>query len=156
MKRFGNRRLWWLGPAVIVLVTLFIWGHSLVPAVQSSAESGRLVALLAPILEKIKADPDLWQTLVRKTAHMMEFALLGIVWTAALARCKEISWIRKAGTAVGVCMATALMDETIQLHVTGRSGQISDVWIDLLGALIGSTLAAAAAGVIARKKRRKM
>lgn len=58
MKKSERGHLWRLGPAAIVLVTLFIWGHSLVPAAQSSAESGRIVALLAPILETIQVNPD--------------------------------------------------------------------------------------------------
>ena len=29
------------------------------------------------------------------------------------------------------------VDETIQLFVEGRSGQVSDVWLDLAGALCG-------------------
>lgn len=38
-------------------------------------------------------------------------------------------------------MTTAFLDETIQLFVPGRSGQISDVWVDLLGAAVGIVLA---------------
>lgn len=155
MKKSERGHLWRLGPAAIVLVTLFIWGHSLVPAAQSSAESGRIVALLAPILETIQVNPDRWQTLVRKGAHMTEFFLLAVVWMAVLLRCKAVSWPRKLGTAAAVCMATALVDETIQLRSDGRSGQISDVWIDLLGALIGIALVAITAGVMARRRRRK-
>lgn len=155
MKESKKQRLWWLGPLAILLVSLFIWGHSLVPAVQSSAESGQVVAWLAPILEKIRVDPDLWQTLVRKGAHMTEFALLAVAWTATLVRCKAVSWPRKVGTAAAVCMATAVVDETIQLRVAGRSGQISDVWVDLLGAAVGIGLTAAAVGLLTWRRRRK-
>lgn len=155
MKESEKQRLWWLGPLAILLVSLFIWGHSLVPAVQSSAESGRVVALLAPVLEKIGVEPGLWQTLVRKGAHMTEFALLAVVWMVTLVRCKAVPWPRKAATAAAVCMATAVVDETIQLRVAGRSGQISDVWVDLLGAAIGIALTAAVTGFAAWRKRRR-
>lgn len=156
MKKPTKRRLQWLGPAVILLVSLFIWGNSLAPADQSSEESGKIVALLAPVLEVIKVEPDLWQAIVRKGAHMTEFCLLAVVWMVTLVQCKVVSWPRKVGTAAAVCMATAVVDETIQLHVAGRSGQISDVWIDLLGAAAGMILTAAVTGLIAlRKKRRR-
>lgn len=121
-----RRRLWWLGPAVIMIVTLFIWCHSLAPAEQSTVESGRIVDLLEPVLEKIKLEPDQWETVVRKGAHMTEFALLGMSWIAALVQCKAVIWPQKFGIAAAACMTTALVDETIQLFVSGRSGQISD------------------------------
>ena len=35
---------------------------------------------------------------------------------------------------------TALCDETIQLFVPGRSGQIADVWLDTAGYLTGALL----------------
>ena len=38
------------------------------------------------------------------------------------------------------------VDETIQLFVSGRSGQISDVWLDFCGVMCGLLLAAALAG----------
>lgn len=155
MKKPARERLWWMGPAIILLVVLFIWGHSLIPADQSSVESGRIVALLAPILERIKIEPGQWQTLVRKAAHMTEFALLGLAWTVTLVRCKAVSWPRKLGTAAAVCMTTALVDETIQLFVPGRSGQISDVWIDLLGAAIGIALVLAVTGLTTLRNHRK-
>lgn len=146
-----KERVWWIRPLAVLLVTLFIWSHSLAPAAESSEESGRFVALLAPFLKKINAAPELWQTLVRKAAHMTEFALLGLVWTAALLRRKAMSWPGRMGIAAAVSMATALIDETIQLFSPGRSGQISDVWVDLLGAVIGIALAAVVAGLIARR-----
>lgn len=37
-------------------------------------------------------------------------------------------------------LAVPFADETIQLFVEGRSGQISDVWLDLAGALTGTML----------------
>lgn len=155
MKEPKHRRLEWMAPVVILLVSLFIWGHSLVPADQSSAESGRIVALLAPVLEIIKVEPGLWQTVVRKGAHMTEFCLLAVVWMVTLVQCRAVSWSRKVGTTAAVCMATAMVDETIQLRVVGRSGQISDMWIDLLGAAVGIILTAAVTGLIALRKRRR-
>ena len=155
MKEPNHGRAGWLAPAVILLVCLFIWGHSMIPADQSSAESGRIVELLAPVLERIRVEPDLWQTIVRKGAHMTEFCLLAMVWMVTLVQCKAVSWPRKLGTAAAVCMAVALVDETIQLRVPGRSGQISDVWVDLLGAAVGIALTAGVTGLVALRKMRK-
>ena len=34
-------------------------------------------------------------------------------------------------------LLTALTDETIQLFVPGRSGQVTDIWIDFSGVMTG-------------------
>ena len=36
--------------------------------------------------------------------------------------------------------AVPFVDETLQLFTEGRSGQISDVWLDMAGALTGTVL----------------
>ena len=41
-----------------------------------------------------------------------------------------------------------MVDETIQIFVPGRSGEITDVWLDLAGFLVGYGLAR----VITRKR----
>ena len=38
------------------------------------------------------------------------------------------------------CLLVAAVDETIQLFVSGRSGQVSDVVLDFVGALCGIAL----------------
>ena len=55
----------------------------------------------------------------RRTAHGTHFS-----WPAALL----------PGTLAALC------DETIQLFVPGRSGQITDVWLDTVGYLTGALL----------------
>lgn len=133
----GKRRLRVLAAGVWTLV---IWGHSLLPAAQSSAESAWVMEAMAPLLALTGLAPDLRHTLVRKLAHMTEFALLGALWTAALppsgaGGCSlEHS---RASRVLPACVLTALADETIQLFVPGRSSQITDVWIDALGAAMG-------------------
>ena len=40
-----------------------------------------------------------------------------------------------------LCLLTALTDETIQLFVPGRSGELRDVWIDFAGGVLGCGVA---------------
>ena len=47
----------------------------------------------------------------------------------------------------------SLLDETIQLFTEGRSGQISDVWLDMAGALTGTVLYLAARRIYLRIKK---
>lgn len=44
---------------------------------------------------------------------------------------KHVSWPMLGG------LLTALTDETIQLFVPGRSGQVTDIWIDFSGVTTG-------------------
>lgn len=131
-----------LRPWMIGVWTLVIWGHSLLPASQSSAESGQVLALLEPLLRLTGLAPELWHTVIRKCAHMAEFAVLGGLWSGTPGT-GPVRLRDRLLTIGFACMATALLDETIQLFRPGRSGQISDVWVDLCGAAIGIAAAAA-------------
>ena len=93
---------------------------------------------------------------VRKAAHMAEYAILAILLTGALYTGKEaggtdgrrgvfsspylIAWLISA--------IYAASDEFHQTFVPGRSGEVKDVCIDSLGALIGVFLAVIAISVI--------
>lgn len=68
------------------LMLAFIWGHSLMSVEQSGAESLRVVELLKSLVSRVcgllgigGAVEVVWITdhLVRKTAHFVEFAVLG-------------------------------------------------------------------------------
>ena len=119
MKR---RRVFW---ALTALWLLFIWGHSLLPASASREESGRWLALLQTWL------PWLTDYLIRKAAHFTEYAVLGALLFGA-ADTRRGLWFPPC---FGVL--AALADETVQLFAAGRSGQVSDVWLDLAGFLAG-------------------
>ena len=111
--------------ALAALWLLFIWGHSVMPAAVSKQESGHFLALLQTWL------PWLTDHLIRKAAHFAEYAVLGaLVFLAADVR---------HGLWFAPCfgLLSALADETIQLFAAGRSGQITDVWLDFAGFLVG-------------------
>lgn len=67
---------------------------------------------------------------VRKTAHMMEYALLGLLLAAAIGKERA-----KYALLIGVLYAGS--DEFHQLFVAGRSGKITDVMIDSAGVFLG-------------------
>jgi VanZ family protein len=73
-------------------------------------------------------DLGTWDTVLRKLAHLAEYAVLG----ALLARAT-----RRAGTAVALAALYAVTDEVHQLFVEGRHGSPLDVGIDTLGAIAG-------------------
>ena len=127
----SRRRLF---PALTILWLLFIWGHSLLPASVSAEESGRWLVLLQRIL------PWLTDHIVRKAAHFTEFAVLGGLVLASLPR----RGFPAGSERLLAGLLAAMIDESIQLFSPGRSGQITDVWLDLAGFLLGYGLLSAA------------
>ena len=86
--------------------------------------------------------PYAWLTnfIVRKAAHFSEYAVLGIIsWGFFSARLRERG---RAPFPIAFLVALVpLCDEGIQLFVPGRSGQLTDVLIDLSGVCFGALLA---------------
>lgn len=119
-----------------VLMTAFIFWNSARPAVESAGSSGRFVGFLSWLLSPfgLNADEDTMQTIVRKTAHITEFAihamLLAGCFTGRLK--KRVIYIFFFG------LLTACTDEYIQLFSDGRAGLVSDIFIDFGGTAIGT------------------
>ena len=116
VRREYGRRFWWVLCALWLAV---IFLHSLMSAERSAAESGSLLAWLRGLF------PALTEHALRKLAHFSEFAVLGLL----LAQCLRARITRPLLAGV-LC---ALADETVQLFVSGRSGEVRDVWIDFSG-----------------------
>lgn len=128
----------WVGVCIALgVLTLMIWGNSMRTAAQSAQQSGSVLSYLAPWLSALGLEPAGFHTLLRKLAHFSEYGLLGALWTLELWLGAHVSKGRGAALRLGFCMLTAFVDETIQLFVPGRSGEIRDVWIDASGALAG-------------------
>ena len=118
-----------------VLATLFIFSNSLKPASISSEDSGMLVGALVWILEQFgkAADYGVLQNIVRKTAHIVEFAMQGFLLLGCFKRkiSDRIIYVLFLG------LFTACTDEFLQLFADGRAGQIQDIFIDFAGCVAG-------------------
>ena len=119
------------------VVTLLIWGNSMRTSTQSAQQSGSLLAFLTPWLTALGIQPEGFHSILRKLAHFSEYGLLGVLWTMELWLGPHREKRRGAMERLSFCMLTAFLDETIQLFVPGRSGEIRDVWIDTAGAWTG-------------------
>jgi VanZ family protein len=92
------------------------------------------VVLWAAVIFGLSSIPSLgtgvgtWDLLLRKLAHVAEYAVLGALLLRALGR-----W--QVALALGV--AYAATDEVHQHFVTGRRGAPVDVLIDAVGVLLG-------------------
>ncbi|MBQ5805464.1 MAG: VanZ family protein [Erysipelotrichaceae bacterium] len=74
---------------------------------------------------------------VRKTAHVFEYLVLGIL---AYMNCSGLLKNRVFSASLIFCLFFAAGDEFHQLFVPGRSGSAADVLIDMCGAFIGILL----------------
>ena len=92
------------------------------------------VVLWAALIYGLSSIPDLgtglggWDLLLRKLAHIAEYAVLGFLLLRA---------VEREGTAVVLGIAYAVTDEIHQGFVEGRHGAWYDVAVDAAGVLVG-------------------
>ena len=135
---------------LLVLNLALIWGNSLLSGAESGQMSSGIMAFVMELLRIPESASETVHLLIRKLAHLTEFACLSalICWHLRLVKEKRVYQI---GRAVLLAMAAALVDETIQLYTPDRGPSLVDVWIDTLGALLGMT--AVQLGYHLKKKR---
>ena len=91
----------------------------------------------AGVIFALSSTPDLgtglggWDLVLRKIAHVAEYAILGALLVRALGR---------TGLAFALGTLYAVSDELHQSFVSGRVGSPLDVAIDAMGVAIGITL----------------
>lgn len=123
------KKLKYFIPAICWMIFIFIMSHT--NGNDSSNQSNYIAKI---ILEFINIDYDTLTFIIRKIAHMSEYAILllfiyyGIHKTIVYKYNLLISFL--------ISFIYACSDEIHQLFISGRSGQLIDVLIDTSGALI--------------------
>ena len=119
---------------LVVVLTAVIFVNSSLPATESGKLSGfvaQFVAQLSQLLD-IELKGDVEHT-IRKLAHFLEFACLGLLWCKTFASFR-VSNRTSTGYILLLCLLTAVTDEYIQLFSPGREGRVMDVLLDFSGA----------------------
>lgn len=147
-----------ISAAAVVAMCAFVFYMSALPADDSSALSTgviwHIVGFVVPGYDQLSAAEQLqWQEAlqnpVRKTAHFLEYAVLGALMLNLVRQIGKVRINRPAseGTrsraallAWALTVAYAASDELHQLFVPGRAGRLSDIGIDAGGALLGIAL----------------
>lgn len=121
---------------ITIAYILFIWVHSSMSAEASTEESTSVLGFVDAIFKWLGLSVELTDHIIRKTAHFCEFALLGalVMWNGFLFNHKVISNLLSCGF---ICLATATIDETIQLSSPGRAGMVTDILLDFSGVTAG-------------------
>lgn len=76
--------------------------------------------------------PSAWDFVLRKIAHVFEYAVLAVLLARVWPRRKYLFW-----EVLAVAVLYAASDEIHQLFVVGRSGSPRDILIDGTGAFLG-------------------
>lgn len=117
---------------LLVIWMIFIFIMSSFNGNISSNQSGSIADLIYNLFNI--SDTEKVSLIVRKFAHVSEFFILGIL---------VINLINKYNVKYSylisfiVCVLYASSDEFHQLFVPGRSGQVTDIFIDMIGVVLG-------------------
>ena len=132
--RYMNKRtvIDYASPILWMLV-IFVFSHQ--PAAISDTQSGVFVEQLQTWFPAV--DSGFLTFIVRKSAHIFAYFVLGVLMFRALRRtnlARPVLW------AVTICAIYAATDEFHQLFVPGRSGEVRDILIDTVAALLGTVV----------------
>lgn len=123
---------------LIWMVVIFIFSQQ--PASISSGQSSVFVEQLHRITPGI--DQQLLTFIIRKSAHIFAYFILGILLFNALwrAELRKSPFDRPTMSSITICALYAASDEFHQLFISGRSGEVRDIIIDSIAASIGVVL----------------
>jgi VanZ family protein len=123
----------WLPPVLWLAVVLSLSSDDF-----SAAHTGSILTpLLAWLLPTLTpATIELIHALVRKLAHLTEYAILAALWLRAFVRSNAVRRPAAPWVALAVAVACAVVDETHQTMVPSRTPSVRDVLIDAAGAML--------------------
>ena len=125
----------------LTLSLIAVWGQSCMNKTESAVYSDMVIDTVAPVDElKEGGEAEYGEymrlnAIVRKAAHVIEYALVGFQVMCILFLRKKTK-IRDYITCVYIGLTVALVDETIQIF-SSRGPLILDLWIDLGGIVVG-------------------
>lgn len=131
----------------VIGMSAMIFGFSSHTGEQSSGLSEKLAETIIIKIEKIIGVDltqknevfEMFHFILRKSAHFAEYAVLGLL---------SFLLVESYGFSIKICAVSALLycflfaacDEAHQLFVDGRSGSITDVFVDFAGSFLGIML----------------
>lgn len=129
----------------VVLWMALIFAFSAQTAPESNALSGETIRRVAEFMSpgfhsldgaQQEAFISSLQHVVRKTTHGLVYLVLGVLSMATFLQ-YSLKMRTRVISSFMLCALYAVTDELHQLFTDGRSGEISDVFIDSVGALLG-------------------
>lgn len=125
--------------AVLLCIT-GIFSQSVRTREESNSSSLSLTELLKPILDPLdRLSVDDFNHFIRKTAHLTEFAILGILVGLLFHQIGRQFGGRYISCPLLITLSTAVTDEWIQT-LNDRGSQVIDVMLDFGGGILGFVL----------------
>ncbi len=129
----------------VILWVAFIWSNSAKTGEESGEMSSQVQEVIVEVSEKLDIDVPTTEHAVRKSAHFLEYMVLGILLGAdivlicALFSRKALLWdILRILITLPISFSVALIDEfAVQKATEGRGPSFIDVLIDMSGNLLG-------------------
>lgn len=121
------------GPLAVWLIALFAYSSD----AASARQSGRMLAAIVRAIYADASEPLIvfLNAAARKSVHVVTYAALALLAYRALRRGRPDRWLTVwAFQALFITTMYALLDELLQVFTSGRTGTISDVITDVLGA----------------------
>ncbi|MFA5535750.1 MAG: VanZ family protein [Bacillota bacterium] len=136
MEGFKKRFSWLL----VIIWMAVIFNFSAKPAVESNEMSTGITEKILEVVEKVvpsmKIDKAKFNHVIRKNAHFLVYFVLGILVLNGFKN-SGLEKFKSLGLALLICVLYAISDEIHQVFVPGRGGQVKDVIIDSVGAIVG-------------------
>lgn len=129
----------------VIFISVQIFGFSSKTAEESSGTSERIARQVVDTISKIKKIDDAKEEdvfhavhfLIRKSAHFAEFSLLTLL-VFFLVHSYGFRKVNCAIISLVYCLIFASTDEIHQLYVSGRSGEVRDVFLDFCGGVFSN------------------
>ena len=118
---------------LVILWMLLIFIMSSANGAQSDNQSGFIVNIISNLFNI--SSLEILNHIIRKIAHLTEYLILGLLVHNLIKQYNKKWYI-----SLIICILYAISDELHQGFTPGRSPQISDVFIDTIGSLIGISL----------------
>jgi len=145
-----TKKVWWLATATWAVM---IFNFSRAP--YSPASSARFISIVLDWLSIsiLPQNLDLLNTLLRKSVHLTEYAVLAVFLYNSLKPVGDPSWSRRATFwALLASGIYSLTDEFHQLFVPGRHASLFDSAVDTTGAFVGLFMLSSTIVVLRRKQ----
>jgi VanZ family protein len=134
-----------------VLTAAVIFRNSIQDAELSSIESGSLLESLGALLRAVHIDIAITDHLIRKTAHFVEYFILGAVLSGT-AYAYALTLRGMFAGALPVGLAVAVCDELIQTTAPGRSCEITDMALDFSAVVTAAAIMSIILAIYRRHK----
>jgi VanZ family protein len=128
-----SRLATWL-PAVVWTVAVLSFSSATFSADNTGGFVAPLLAWLFPWLAP--SSIEALHGIVRKTAHVTEYAVLAALWWRAFARAGAVRPRASAWLTLLIGIAVAAVDEAHQSTLPSRTGSVRDVLIDTAGVVL--------------------